>query len=64
VIKLLTQKSILNVLTLGANQNAEITLHAEGEDADVAFEKHVRSKRCIFRRPRIAVENKKRIETL
>ncbi len=35
--KTVNAKSILNVLTLGANQNAEITLHAEGEDADVAL---------------------------
>ncbi|MEN6435018.1 MAG: HPr family phosphocarrier protein [Anaerolineaceae bacterium] len=35
--KTVNAKSILNVLTLGANQNAEITLHAEGEDADAAL---------------------------
>lgn len=31
-------KSILSVLTLGANQGAEITIHAEGEDADEALQ--------------------------
>jgi phosphocarrier protein len=31
-------KSILNVLTLGVNQGASITLQAEGEDADQALE--------------------------
>jgi phosphotransferase system HPr (HPr) family protein len=31
-------KSILSVLTLGANQGAEITIRAEGEDADAAVE--------------------------
>jgi phosphotransferase system HPr (HPr) family protein len=31
-------KSILGVLTLGANQGAVLTLHAEGEDADQALE--------------------------
>jgi phosphocarrier protein HPr len=31
-------KSILSVLTLGANQGAEIALRAEGEDADAALE--------------------------
>jgi phosphotransferase system HPr (HPr) family protein len=30
-------KSILTVLTLGANQGAEITIKAEGEDADEAL---------------------------
>jgi phosphotransferase system HPr (HPr) family protein len=30
-------KSILGVLTLGANQGAVITIHAEGEDADDAL---------------------------
>ena len=30
-------KSILTVLTLGANQGAEITIRAEGEDADEAL---------------------------
>ena len=30
-------KSILNVLTLGANQGAEITIHAEGPDAEEAL---------------------------
>lgn len=34
-------KSILSVLTLGANQGSEITLHAEGEDADAALEELV-----------------------
>ena len=31
-------KSILQVLTLGAAQGAEITVRAEGEDADEALE--------------------------
>jgi phosphocarrier protein HPr len=31
-------KSILSVLTLGAEQGAVITIHAEGEDADQALE--------------------------
>ena len=31
-------KSILSVLTLGVDQGAVITLHAEGEDADQALE--------------------------
>jgi len=31
-------KSILGVLTLGANQGAVITIRAEGEDADQALE--------------------------
>jgi phosphotransferase system HPr (HPr) family protein len=31
-------KSILSVLTLGADQGAEVTLRAEGEDADQALE--------------------------
>jgi phosphotransferase system HPr (HPr) family protein len=30
-------KSILNVLTLGANQGCEINMKAEGEDADEAL---------------------------
>lgn len=30
-------KSILKVLTLGVNQGAVITIHAEGEDADQAL---------------------------
>lgn len=30
-------KSILNVLTLGANQGCEIRMNAEGEDADQAL---------------------------
>jgi len=34
-------KSILSVLTLGVNQGSEITLHAEGEDADAALEELV-----------------------
>jgi phosphocarrier protein HPr len=31
-------KSILSVLTLGADQGAQVTLHAEGEDAEQALE--------------------------
>jgi phosphotransferase system HPr (HPr) family protein len=31
-------KSILNVLTLGANQGAEIVIQAEGEDAESALD--------------------------
>jgi phosphotransferase system HPr (HPr) family protein len=31
-------KSILSVLTLGVNQDAEITIQAEGSDADEALE--------------------------
>ena len=31
-------KSILSVLTLGVNQGTEITIHAEGEDADAALQ--------------------------
>ena len=31
-------KSILSVLTLGADQGAEVTLRAEGEDAEQALE--------------------------
>ena len=31
-------KSILSVLTLGVNQGTEITIHAEGEDADTALQ--------------------------
>ena len=31
-------KSILSVLTLGVDQGAVITLHAEGEDADQSLE--------------------------
>lgn len=34
-------KSILSVLTLGVNQGSEITIHAEGEDADAALEELV-----------------------
>ena len=30
-------KSILTVLTLGAHKGAEITIHAQGEDADQAL---------------------------
>lgn len=31
-------KSILNVLTLGANQGAQLLIRAEGEDADAALQ--------------------------
>jgi phosphotransferase system HPr (HPr) family protein len=31
-------KSIMSVLTLGANQGAVITIHAEGEDAEQALQ--------------------------
>lgn len=31
-------KSILNVLTLGANKGAKIIIHAEGEDAEAALQ--------------------------
>jgi phosphotransferase system HPr (HPr) family protein len=31
-------KSILTVLTLGASRGAEVTIRAEGEDADAALE--------------------------
>ena len=31
-------KSILSVLTLGANQGAVVTIHAEGGDADAALD--------------------------
>ncbi|MGC9399716.1 MAG: HPr family phosphocarrier protein [Anaerolineae bacterium] len=31
-------KSILSVLTLGANQGAQVTIHAEGDDAEAALE--------------------------
>jgi len=31
-------KSILSVLTLGANRGAQITIHAEGEDAEEALQ--------------------------
>ena len=34
-------KSILSVLTLGVNQGTEITIHAEGEDADAALQELV-----------------------
>jgi phosphotransferase system HPr (HPr) family protein len=34
-------KSILSVLTLGVNQGSEITIHAEGEDADAALQELV-----------------------
>lgn len=34
-------KSILSVLTLGVNQGTEITIHAEGEDADAALKELV-----------------------
>jgi len=30
-------KSILTILTLGVNQGSEITIHAEGDDADEAL---------------------------
>ena len=32
--KVVNAKSILSILTLGANQGANITIHADGEDAD------------------------------
>ncbi len=35
--KKVNAKSILGVLTLGANQNAEITIQAEGDDAEEAL---------------------------
>jgi phosphocarrier protein len=31
-------KSILSVLTLGANEGAEVTIYAEGDDAEEALE--------------------------
>ncbi len=31
-------KSILHILTLGAAQGTELTLHAQGDDAEVALE--------------------------
>ena len=34
-------KSILSVLTLGVNQGTEITIHAEGDDADAALQELV-----------------------
>ncbi|MDX9865702.1 MAG: HPr family phosphocarrier protein [Anaerolineaceae bacterium] len=34
-------KSILSVLTLGVNQGSEITIHAEGEDAEAALQELV-----------------------
>jgi len=34
-------KSILSVLTLGVNQGTEITINAEGEDADAALQELV-----------------------
>ena len=34
-------KSILSVLTLGVNKGTEITIHAEGEDADEALKELV-----------------------
>lgn len=35
--KVANAKSILSVLTLGAGQNAEITIRAEGEDSESAL---------------------------
>lgn len=35
-------KSILHILTLGAAQGTELTLYAQGEDADAALEALVR----------------------
>lgn len=35
--KVANAKSILSVLTLGAGQNAEITIRAEGEDSELAL---------------------------
>jgi len=34
---LLTMKSIMAVLSLGVPQNATITIHVDGEDAEVVF---------------------------